>query len=492
MKAKWIAIVTSIVLITSLVQPATAEETGDFSKESIYDLLVDRYFNQDILNDYEADARDINSFSGGDFSGVIQEMNRIQDMGFTILSIGPVFASSTYDGKAVLDYRQFERHFGTEEEFVQLVEAAHDRDMKLMIDLPTQSLDENHVWFSENPEWFEENEDGTVALETSNPEVRDALIQEFTAFVGNFDIDALRLQDAASLDADFIREFSQEIKTVRDIYIIGDEEMEPTEGLDAVVMPGAEDILRSSYRNFDQESERLPALLEESAGQIIQVDSLKGPRFTSDVVEERGFPPTRWKLLLTQMFTMPGVPNIQYGSEIAMSGDALPEAHQILDIGVEAELNDHIESLNTLRNSSSALRSGKVEILLEEDGWLVYERSNEEETWIIVINNSSSTKNFIVSEERIGSDMQMRGLFENDMVRQADNGTYRITMNRETSETFHVTEERGFNMAYIATLAAMYLIFLAFVWLVWRKGKQRKADEASKAKLKLKNGNETV
>nr|WP_316047391.1 alpha-amylase family glycosyl hydrolase [Planococcus glaciei] len=61
-------------------------------------------------------------------------------MGFTVLSIGPVFSSATYDGQQVLDYNEFERHFGTKEEFKTLLEEVHDQDIKVMVDVPTQNL----------------------------------------------------------------------------------------------------------------------------------------------------------------------------------------------------------------------------------------------------------------------------------------------------------------------------------------------------------------
>jgi hypothetical protein len=178
---------------------------------------------------------------------------------------------------------------------------------------------------------------------------------------------------------------------------------------------------------------------------------------------------------------MPGIPVMQYGSEIAMNGKEAPETHQIMDLGVDPEMAEHITDLNSLRNSSEALRTGDLEILHEDKGWLVYKRSNEEETWIIAINNTSGTKSISLPADAIGTDKEMRGLFESDIVRQEANGEYLITMDRETAETFHVIEERGFNKAYIAALIVLYIVFLAFLRIVWKKGKQRKAGQAAKA-----------
>jgi cyclomaltodextrinase len=469
------------MLALSPLQAAAAEEKQAIEDEIIYDVLVDRYFNKQVQNDYEVNAQDPSAFNGGDFAGLIDQMNHVKEMGFTVLSIGPVFATATYDGKQVLDYSQLERHFGTEEELKSLIDKAHEQEIKLMVDVPTQSVSKDHIWATENPQWFAESEDGTLAMDTSNPEVQEALIRTFNEFIKQYDVDGLRLLDADQLDAGFIGNFSAAIKETRDIYLTNDVEMEPVEGLDAVVLPGAEQVLRDAYKQFDGDSAQLPAVLKESAGNLVRADSLRGSRFTADVVAERGYPPTRLRLMMTQLLTMPGIPVIQYGTETAMNGKALPESHQILNMAVDDELIGHITDLNSLRNSSEALRTGDTEVLHEEDGWIVYKRSNAKEAWIVAINNTSSTQSFMLPADVIGSDKELQGLFESHRIRQETNGDYQIALDRELAETYHVTEETGFNMAYIAALAVLYVVFLIFLWVVWRKGKQRKADEAAKS-----------
>lgn len=482
MKAKWLISLLIGALALSPIQPAAAAEKQSLEDEIVYDVLVDRYFNKKIDNDFEVNALDPAAFSGGDFVGLSDKMMHIKDMGFTMMSIGSVFASSTYDGKTVLDYSQLERHFGTEEELQALIKQSHKENLKVMVDLPTQSLSPDHAWAVQHPEWFTENDNGTLALDTANSDVQKQLIESMTAFIKKYDVDGLRLQDSDKLDAGFVQIFSNELKTVREIYLINDQESESIKGMDAVVLPEAESVLRSYYKNFDQDATGLSEIIQQSPGHLIRVDSLLASRFTADAVKEKGFPPTRWRLILTQLLTMPGIPVVQYGSETAMNGVALPESHQIMDLAVEEELIDHITNLNSLRNSSAALRTGETEILHEEEGWIVYKRFNDEETWIIAINNSSTTKSISIPADQIGSDKEMRGLFESEVVRQDSNGDYRITLDREVADTFHVTEERGLNTAYMVALAVLYLLFMLFIWFVWRKGKQRKADEAAKNK----------
>lgn len=482
MKGKWFLAMVIGILLVSLVNPAAAKEEKSLQDEIIYDLLVDRYFNKVIQNDYEVDSRDLTAFNGGDFKGLASEMQYIKDMGFTMVSIGPVFSTATYDGKQVINYQQLERHFGTEEEFKEAIDKIHELDMKVIIDLPTQRVSKEHVWNKENPEWFIENKDGTMALDTSNTDVQKKLIDRFSVFVEEYEIDGIRLQTADQLDEDFINQFSKTLKGIRDVYVISDLEMKSQSGLDAVVKPGIEDDLQGSYKNFDPISMTSPDFERTAEGQLTRVDSLLSARFTYNIVEVKGFPPTRWKLLMFQLMTMPGIPIVQYGSEIAVNGSAPPESHPILNMGVDEELIDHITNLTSLRNDSEALRAGETEVLHETDGWLVYKRSNREESWIIAINNSSTTKSLTLPAEVVGDEKEMRGLFENQVVRQNDDGTYQITVDRELGEAFNVIEPRGINLAYFAALTLVVTLFLSFLFLAWRRGKKRDSAKANKSK----------
>ncbi|WP_203333863.1 alpha-amylase family glycosyl hydrolase [Planococcus beigongshangi] len=476
MKLKLISAVLTGLLSIFLVTPNMAAEKQSLQEEIIYDLLVDRYFNKVIQNDSKVNSVDPTAFNGGDFAGLSSEMQYIKDMGFTALSVGSIFSSATYDGKEVLDYEQLEPSFGTEEEWQEVIAKAHELDMKIIIDLPTQKISKNHLWRASNPEWFTENEDGTVALNTSIREVQDQLIERFSSFVTEFEVDGIRLQTADKLDPAFIERFSKSMKDLRDMYILSDVAMDSVSGMDAVMMPGIEEALRNSYKNFDPDSKVPSDYWEQAKGNLTQVDSLLSSRFTSDVIEERGFPPTRWNLLMFQLLTMPGTPVVQYGSEIAVNGAAAPDSHPILDMGVGEELIDHITNLTSLRNESEALRTGEMEILYDKEGWLVYKRSDEKDTWIIAINNSSSTKTFAIPANVIGSGKEMRGLFENDIIRENDEGNYQITLDREVGEAFTIIEQRGLNKAYIAALIVLYFTFMIFLWFAWRKGKKRSTN----------------
>ena len=106
------------------------------------------------------------------------------------------------------------------------------------------------------------------------------------------------------------------------------------------------------------------------------------------------FPPTRWKIASTALFTLPGIPVLTYGSENAVNGKEAPESHPLTNFFTDTELIDYIGDLNKLRNQSETLRNGDFELLHNDNGFIVYKRSSEKETWIIALNNTTRTAGF--------------------------------------------------------------------------------------------------
>ncbi|MET1013089.1 MAG: alpha-amylase family glycosyl hydrolase [Paenisporosarcina sp.] len=474
--SKWIGSIISCMLMVSLVGqvPAHAEMNKDIRDESIYDLLVDRFFNKTIQNDLEVDAQNPAAFAGGDFLGVLEKLPYLQQMGFTIASLGPVFSSDTYDGQRVVDYSSLEKHFGTDKEFNTLIAGAKKQKTKLMVDFPIQHVSSNHVWAKENPSWAIIKEDGTLEWDMDNPDVQQAIIQAAVDFIHKFDVDGIRITSIEGIDPLFLNKMIAALKKENEkLYVMSNEESEAD--FDLSVSATNQDLARNAFKNVDLSTEEFGETLKQ-VDTTRSIDSLNERRFTADAAEENMFPPTRWKIAFATLMSIPGVPVITYGSEIAMNGEKPPESNQIMNYKVEEELIDYVGDLQKLRNTSAALRSGNIDLLHNENGFMVYKRSNADETWIVAINNTGSTQQFDLTEEMMGANLELRGLMESDILRQREDGTYRIVLDREVAEFFTVNEPKGLNKGYLAALALVYVLFLGFLYLVWRKGKQRKKD----------------
>ncbi|HWO37809.1 MAG TPA: maltose alpha-D-glucosyltransferase, partial [Candidatus Acidoferrum sp.] len=92
--------------------------------------------------------KDSNGDGIGDFPGLIQKMDYLQNLGVTCLWLLPFFPSPLKDdGYDISDYLNVHPMYGTIEDFRVLLEAAHDRDLQVMIELVVNHTSDQHPWF---------------------------------------------------------------------------------------------------------------------------------------------------------------------------------------------------------------------------------------------------------------------------------------------------------------------------------------------------------
>lgn len=472
----------TVLAATLTVTPiANAEETRTIADESIYDVLVDRYYNGTSANDFDADSTDPTTFNGGDFVGLTKQLSQISKMGFTIISLGSVFPTEKYDGSLVTSYSGFEPRFGTEEEFESLVNTVNKNKIKTMIDFPLSYVSENHEWAQDSTkaDWILETTNGQVRWDLSNEEVQKALIDAIVQIVSTYDVGGIRLTNLDNADTNFVNEIIGAIKEVNaDIYVISNEESDAD--LDATYHNDTYQIFRSIYKNVDQDSTQLfknlePFMNGDGKPTQIMLDHIQSDRFIMDV---EAFPPTRAKLALATTLLLPGLPVMQYGTEIAMNGAAGPESHQAYHFKTEEELVDFVKNIQTLRNSSDTLRMGEFTLIENDNGLLTFMRSSDSEKWIVVINNTGKTQRIDVSEELVGEGKELQGMLESELVKINKEGTFPIVLDREIVEIFQVIDERGINIPYLIALGLVYVIFIAFIIAIMRKAKRTKSEKS--------------
>ncbi len=101
----------------------------------IYELHVKAFF-------------DGNNDGIGDFPGLIQRLDYLQGLGVTCLWLLPFFPSPLRDdGYDIADYRSVHPSYGTMEDFQAFLEAAHGRDLQVMIELVLNHTSDQHPWF---------------------------------------------------------------------------------------------------------------------------------------------------------------------------------------------------------------------------------------------------------------------------------------------------------------------------------------------------------
>ena len=90
---------------------------------------------------------DSNGDGIGDIDGITLKLDYLQRLGINGLWLSPFHPSDSYHKYDVKSYTQVDPEYGTLEDFKNLIEEAHERDMVVVMDLVINHTDDNHKWF---------------------------------------------------------------------------------------------------------------------------------------------------------------------------------------------------------------------------------------------------------------------------------------------------------------------------------------------------------
>lgn len=108
-------------------------------KESVVYQIYPRSFN------------DANGDGIGDLKGITQKLDYLKELGIDIIWLSPIYKSPNDDnGYDISDYRNIMDEFGTMEDFDELLKAAHDKGLKIIMDLVVNHSSDEHKWFTES------------------------------------------------------------------------------------------------------------------------------------------------------------------------------------------------------------------------------------------------------------------------------------------------------------------------------------------------------
>lgn len=100
---------------------------------------------------YPQSFRDTNGDGIGDLRGITSKLDYIHDLGCTGLWICPCFVSPFMDGGYdIADYKRVAPRYGSNEDLVGLFTAAHERGMRVLLDLVPGHTSEQHEWFQKS------------------------------------------------------------------------------------------------------------------------------------------------------------------------------------------------------------------------------------------------------------------------------------------------------------------------------------------------------
>ena len=104
---------------------------------------------------YPRSFQDSDGDGVGDLAGIRSRLDHIAWLGVDALWLSPIYPSPMADfGYDVSDYTDVDPVFGDLAEFDRLVEAAHGRGLKLLLDVVPCHTSIEHPWFREHPDWY--------------------------------------------------------------------------------------------------------------------------------------------------------------------------------------------------------------------------------------------------------------------------------------------------------------------------------------------------
>ena len=184
-------------------------------------------------NIYEVNIRQYTK--EGTLQAFIGHIPRLYDMGVEILWLMPVTPISeenrqgTYGSYyAASSYTAIDPAYGTVDDFIALVQAAHSYNMKVIIDWVANHTGYDHVWTTRYPDWYRKNAEGkfielygwidVIDLNYEIPAMRIEMIASMKYWVREFDIDGFRCDMARTVPIDFWIEARSECDALKCLF----------------------------------------------------------------------------------------------------------------------------------------------------------------------------------------------------------------------------------------------------------------------------------
>ena len=184
-------------------------------------------------NVYEVNLRQYTK--EGTLQAFAAHLPRLADMGVTVLWFMPITPISLKGRLGSLgsyyacsDYTAINCEFGTEQDFIEVVDAAHALGMKVIIDWVANHTGQDHVWTRSNPNFYilDEQQNFTerngwkdvIDLNYDNPAMRAAMIDAMRYWVDTAGIDGFRCDMAHLVPLDFWIEARQALDAVKPLY----------------------------------------------------------------------------------------------------------------------------------------------------------------------------------------------------------------------------------------------------------------------------------
>ena len=327
------------ISVAILTLTGCAAEPEAAPEETVIEQAIDFGLQDAVI--YEVNVRQFTP--EGTFKAFQEHLPRIQELGVEILWLMPIHPISEVKKKgslgspySVADYYGVNPEFGTEQDFRDLVKAAHDLDMLVILDWVANHTGWDHPWITSNPEWYTQDQDGNIVhppgtdwtdvadLNFSNWEMRMAMIDAMKYWVEEYDIDGYRADVAHSVPVDFWDLASEKLHEIKDVFMLaedgGDQALLKT-AFDTNYAWPLKDIFNRLGKNladagdFRRNLKSTATQYKDGKYQMVFIDNHDENTWHGTVFERLG---DNFANMAVISFTVPGMPLIYGGNEIGL------------------------------------------------------------------------------------------------------------------------------------------------------------------------------
>lgn len=377
-----------------------------------YQIFVDRFnignkeSDKSYINCKWGDIPNPKTFAGGDLKGITQKLDYIKSLGVNTIYLTPIFKSISNHKYDISDYMEIDKQFGCNEDLKELVESAHSKGMRIMLDAVFNHCSDELTQFqdvkkkgrdSEYYDWFvihgdkPDSEAGNYEMfaaceympkfNTSNPKVQEYLCNIGCYYISEYDIDGWRLDVSDEVSHDFWRRFRKEIKAAKkDCIIVGENWHDASNYLkgdqyDSIMNYAFTKACLDYFATGDLDakgvSEKLNDLLARNTDTVNSMllnllDSHDTHRFFSEVGKDR----SKMASALALLFIFPGMPCIFYGTEFFTEGGYDPDCRRCMDWKgyEEGKYDESVELIKLLANLRKEYNLASMETVVYAEG----------------------------------------------------------------------------------------------------------------------------
>lgn len=406
-----------------------------------YQIFVERFYNGDVENSppglagWEDDPQP-KSFFGGDLRGIIEKLDYLSELGINGIYLTPIFTSPSNHKYDTVNYFEIDPYFGSKEVFRELVDKAHERGIKIVLDAVFNHCSNSFPPFldvtlkgrkSEYYDWFFIDGDEVLTnppnyrtfsyvgympkLNTQNPGLKEYLLSCVRYWTKEFAIDGWRLDVSDEIDHKFWREFRDVVKGMNeDAIIIGENwhnSLPWLEGdqFDSVMNYPVTKLCLDFFarRNISAEtfSEQLGSYFMRYPEQVNEAMlNLLDSHDTERFLYTAGGDKESLKNAAAFLFAYKGIPCTYYGTEIGMTGSHDPGCRKGFDWRTEywdEELFELYKRLIALRKEERSLQLGDL-VFESTKELFVMRRTYKEDCILVLINQTDSTQEYSIED----------------------------------------------------------------------------------------------